>query len=237
MPGLRREELATLAGVTVSWLTKLEQGRAHAVSSDVLDALARALELNAAERLHLFALAGYRVDEPSGGDARVTPALRALLEQLEPNPAYLLDRCWNIVAWNEAEARLFPQLHTLPGATPNLLELVFLNDELKELMADHDLEQARLVSQFRSHSAAWPNDPNIERVTEKLRTTSATFADLWEGRDVAPFVSTRRVFNHHRVGRLEVDHHRLDVLDQPGMQLVVYTQAPGSDGIRALQHS
>lgn len=219
----------------MSWLTKLEQGKAHAVSSEVLDALSRALELDRAERLHLFALAGYRVGERSIEEARITPALRVLLAQLEPNPAYLLDRCWNIVAWNDAESRLFPRLLTMSDATPNLLELVFLDDELYGLMADHDLEQARLVSQFRSHCADWPDDPDIERIVATLRRSSTAFADLWEARDVAPFVSTRRVFDHPDVGRLELDHHRLGVLDQPGMQLVVYTAAPGTDGIMRLQ--
>src|SRR5687767_13418801 len=97
--GLRREELASIAGVTVSWLAKLEQGRAHAVSSEVLGALARALRLGEAERAHLYALAGFRVDESPIADSQVTPALRKLLDDLEPNPAYLLDRAWNIVAW------------------------------------------------------------------------------------------------------------------------------------------
>lgn len=224
-PGLRREELATLAGVTVSWLTKLEQGRAHAVSIDVLGALGRALELADAERRHLFALAGYRTDD-SGTPTSLTAPLRTLLDQLEPNPAYLLDRCWNIVAWNAAEARLFPRLLTVTDAAPNLLELVFLDEELEKLMADHEMEQVRLVSQFRSHCAEWPDDPDIGRVVDSLQASSARFEELWEARDVAPFVSTRRVFNHPRLGRLELDHHRLAVLDQLGMQLVVYTPAP-----------
>ncbi|HVF07845.1 MAG TPA: helix-turn-helix transcriptional regulator [Actinomycetota bacterium] len=227
-PGLRREELATLAGVTVSWLTKLEQGRAHAVSIEVLDALGRALDLADAERRHLFALGGYRVEGGRAPEPLVTPPLRLLLDQLEPCPAYLLDRCWNMVAWNAAEERLFPRLQTVGDGPPNLLELVFLDEELAELMADHELEQARLVSQFRSHCAEWPQDPDIARLTDSLRASSPKFAQLWEARDVAPFVSTRRVFDHPRVGRIELDHHRLAVLDQPGMQLVVYTPAPGS---------
>lgn len=100
--GLRREELSSLAGVAVSWLAKLEEGRAHAVSPDVLDALAHALKLDRAERSHLFTLAGLRVQRSDPPAPRVTPALRALLVALEPNPAYLLDRAWNMVAWNEA---------------------------------------------------------------------------------------------------------------------------------------
>jgi transcriptional regulator with XRE-family HTH domain len=217
--GLRREELASLAGVTVSWLAKLEQGQAHAVSADVLASLARALHLSDAERTHLFALAGYRVP---GTDvsAQVTTALQTLLDELEPNPAYLLDRCWNIVGWNDAEARLFPKLTTYDE--PNLLELVFLDDDLGRLMADHEEELVRLVAQFRLHRTDWPDDPAIEAVVARLKAASPTFAELWEANDVSPFATMRRVFDRPDIGRVAYDHHRLAVLDQPGMQLVVY---------------
>jgi transcriptional regulator with XRE-family HTH domain len=225
-PGLRREELASTAGVTVSWLAKLEQGQANAVSPDVLAALARGLQLNDAERAHLFALAGYRVDALPSTDAHVTPALRTLLDELEPNPAYILDRCWNIAAWNDAEARLFAPLQHWTGDPPNLLRLVFLDAELAQLMADHDAELERLVAQFRLHCADWPGDPAIAALVDELRDASPRFAALWDAKDVSPFSSTRRVFQHPVAGRLELDHHRLAVLDQPGLQLVIYTSAP-----------
>ena len=232
--GLRREELASLAGVTVSWLAKLEQGQAHGVSPDVLTALARALQLSDAERAHLFALAGYRVDE-AAPDAEVTPALRTLLDQLEPNPAYVLDRAWDIVAWNDAEARLFPRLLDLRDGAPNLLELVFLDDDLARLMADHDDELVRLVAQFRVHVTDWRGDERVDALVARLRSTSPRFASLWDAKDVSPFVTTRRVFDHPIAGHLELDHHRFAVLDQPGLQLVVYTAAPGSDAIERLR--
>lgn len=218
----------------MSWLAKLEQGQAHAVSSDVLASLARALHLGEAERAHLFALAGFRVDKAPTADAHVTPALRTLLDELEPNPAYLLDRCWNIVAWNSAEAALFPGLLGFTEALPNLLELVFHDEDLGRLMADHDDELVRLVSQFRLHCTDWPDDTDIDALVRRLRSTSARFDELWGAKDVAPFVTTRRLFDHPTAGRLELDHHRLAVLDQPGMQLVVYTSAPGSDGTNRL---
>lgn len=234
LPGLRREELASLAGVTVSWVAKLEQGQAHAVSPDVLSALARALQLGDTERAHMFALAGYRPEETPRLNAEVTPALRALLDELEPNPAYLLDRCWNIVGWNDAEARLFPSLR---GATepPNLLELVFLDRELADLMADHDDEVVRLVAQFRLQCTDWPDDDDVAGVVTALREQSPAFAQLWDAKDVEPFSTTRRLFDHPLAGRLEFDHHRLAVLDQPDMQLVVYTSAPGSDAAARLR--
>ena len=224
-----------MAGVTVSWLAKLEQGRAHAVSPEVLASLARALQLGDAERSHLFALAGYRVDDSLRVDALVTPALLALLDQLDPNPAYLLDRCWNIVAWNDAETRLFAKLRTMTSVPPNLLELVFLDRDLGQLMADNDEERVRLVSQFRLLCSDWPDDPEVSAVVSSLRAASPRFAQLWEAKDVSPFNTTRRLFDHPAAGRLELDHHRLGVLDQPGMQLVVYTAAPGSDAVLRLQ--
>jgi transcriptional regulator with XRE-family HTH domain len=224
-PGLRREELSSLAGVAVSWLAKLEQGRAGAVSADVLSALAHALHLDETEREHLFTLAGLRVDPADPPNPLVTPALRTLLATLEPNPAYVLDRAWNIVAWNDAEARLFPPLAEYDG-TPNLLELVFEDERLAALMADHDEECVRLVAQLRAHWAEWPDDPELGDVVERLQTTSPRFAQLWNARDVAPFVTTRRVFHHPSLGHQELDHHRLAILDQPGSQLVVYTPVP-----------
>lgn len=197
------------------------------MSAEVLGSLADALRLDDVERAHLFALAGLRpssVSVPSMGPSGVTPALRALLDGLDPNPAYLLDRAWNIVAWNEAEAALFADLAVEPA--PNLLRLVFGSPVLASLMADHDAEMVRLVAQFRVHWTDWGDDPSVEALVEELCETSAAFASLWAAEDVAPFVTTRRVFDHPVRGRLEYDHHRFAALDQPGMQLVVYTPAP-----------
>lgn len=233
-PGLRREELASIAGVTVSWLAKIEQGRAHSVSPEVLAALAGVLRLDASERNHLFSLAGLRTDRESTSHPQVTPALRVLLDQLEPNPAYLLDRAWNIVAWNDAEVALFPGLLRDAGGRPNLLELVFADAELAGLMVDHKEEQARLVAQFRLHETSMSEDAGIRALVARLEATSSAFRALWHAKDVAPFVSTRRVFDHPLAGRLEFDHHRLAVLDQEGSQLVVYTSVEGSDSARRL---
>ena len=225
--GLRREELSSLAGVAVSWLAKLEQGRAGAVSPDVLDALAHALRLDAAERAHLFALAGLRADPVATSSPRLTPALRTLLDALEPHPAYVLDRAWNMIGWNPAEVVLFPGVADADRGVPNLLELVFGDAQLARLMVDLDDERARLVSQLRAHHADWPDDPELADVIERLTASSPAFARLWAAHDVAPFTSTRRVFDHPVLGRLELDHHRLAVLDQAGAQLVVYTPAAG----------
>jgi len=236
-PGLRREEVAALAGVAVSWLARLEQGRAHAVSPEVLAALAGALRLDETERAHVFALAGLRADRNALPPPQVTPALRVLLDELDPNPAYLLDRCWNIVAWNEAEAALFPGLLDTPSPPANLLDLAFRDPALRRLMADHDQEAVRLVSQLRLHRTDWPHDPVLGELIADLAATSAAFAELWAEKDVAPFTTTRRLFDHPVAGRLEFDHHRFGVLDQAGSQLVVYTPVPGSDSAARLRRT
>lgn len=239
-PGLRREELASVAGVAVSWLTKLEQGRAQSVSAEVLDALALGLRLDGAERAHLFALAGRRADpsdhpgQAGPAAARVTPAMRTLLDDLDPDPAYVLDEVWNIVAWNRAEEALFPGLADHAGASPpNLLELTFGDADLASIMVDHDAELVRLVAQFRLHRTDRPS-PALDELVERLRARSVRFAELWDARDVAPFETTRRRFDHPVAGPLEFDHHRLAILDQAGSQLVVYTSAPGTDSAAAL---
>lgn len=237
VPGLRREEVASVAGVTVSWLARLEQGRAHSVSSEVLDALARALRLDDTERAHLFALAGFRTDRRPTGRPEIGAALRLLLDALDPNPAYLMDRTWNIVAWNQAEAALFTGLLSYVETPPNLLDIVLGDDDLRHLMVDHDAEVVRLVTQFRVHCTDWPDDPELGRLIARLEASSETFARLWSARDVAPFTSTRRVFDHPVAGRLEFDHHRFAAPDESGMQLVVYTSVPGSDSAARLREA
>ncbi len=224
-----------MAGVTMSWLARLEQGKAHSVSAEVLGALARVLRLDDAERAHLFALAGLRSDRHDTPDLTIPSSLLQLLAALDPNPAYLLDRTWNMTAWNESEAALFAGLSRAGDAPPNLLQLVFCDKALKSLMVDHDEEAVRLVSQFRLHRTDWPDAPEIAELIERLGTTSPEFARLWAAKDVAPFVTTRRVFDHPRAGRLEFDHHRLSLLDRPGEQLVVYVPVAGSDSAARLR--
>jgi transcriptional regulator with XRE-family HTH domain len=231
-PGLRREEVAAVAGVTVSWLARLEQGRAQSVSAQVLDALARALRLDALEREHLFALAGLRANPSAPAPPDVPASILAVLRALEPNPAYVLDRAWNMVAWNAAEARLFPGISE--RVRPNLLEFVFCDARTRALMVGHEDEAARLVSQFRAHCTDWPEDPSIRDVVGRLCATSEDFARRWASRDVAPFATNRRVFDHPIAGRLEFDHHRLEVLDQPGTILVAFVDAPGTDSAARL---
>ena len=221
-----------MAGVTVSWLARLEQGKANAVSAQVLDALSRALELDDIERDHLFALAGLRAEHQVRSIGDTSASIAALLSALDPNPAYVLDLAWDMIAWNLAEERLFPPLAA--AERPNLLELVFGDERIRSLIVDHAEEAAQLVSQFRTHCTDWPDDPRIADLIDRLRATSVDFAQRWAAHDVAPLATTRRVFDHPLAGRLEFEHHRLELLDQPGTILVVFMDAPGTGSVARL---
>ncbi len=216
--GLRREEVAVLAGVGVSWLTRLEQAKANAVSADVLHGLAGALRLSSTERAHLFSMAGVHLP-PAASQASINDAHRRLVAGLDPNPAYLLDHHWDLVTWNSAEARLFPLL-TDAGAHPNLLRLFLEHEELRDFIDDWPLEVERLTRQFHAHIAAYPSD-SLHALAVELRAEHQAFNTAWERHDVAPLAPHVRVINHPS-GQLRFDQHRLALPDHPGWQLVLF---------------
>lgn len=218
-PGLRREEVAVLAGLGVSWLTRLEQGRANRVSAEVLNGLATALRLSGTERAHLFSLAGVRL-ATKAAESSPTAGHRRLVDALNPNPAYLLDHHWNLVAWNTSEQELFPLLREHCGTNPNLLRLFLEHRELQEFIDDWPVEVERLTRQFRAHMALFPSDTLVELSVE-LRAKHKAFSDAWERHDVAPLAPKMRVINHP-TGRLSFDQHRLALPDLPGWQLVLF---------------
>lgn len=219
-PGLRREELAVLAGVGASWLTRIEQGRAGSVSAEVLRALADALRLSAAERDHLFRLAGVHLPTVVA-PADLDPSHRRLVDGLAPNPAYLLDPLWNVVIWNEPEAELFPLLRDEAGR-PNLLRLFLEHPDLRTTIADWDDEVRRLVRQFRAHVTAFPSE-QLDELVEQLKADHRRFAAAWDGRDVAPLAPHGRRI-HHRSGMRTYDQHRLPLPDHPGWLLVLFVR-------------
>ncbi|WP_411134416.1 helix-turn-helix transcriptional regulator [Streptomyces sp. C10] len=217
-PGLRREEVAQLSGVSVTWYTWLEQARDITVSGQVLTSLARALMLNSVERRHLFALAGVPLPErpPGRGPG---PALQRLVDALEPHPAYLLDANWDLVGWNRAEAALIGDPGELEPAERNLLWLVFMDPAMRALLADWDGQARDLVAQFRADSRQRSGDPRHEQLTGGLREASEEFRAWWEAHDIAEFGSSRRTFCHPRVGALTFDYVKLAALDAPGIKL------------------
>lgn len=224
--GLRREEVAVLANIGVSWLTRLEQGRANRVSAEVLDGLASALRLSRVERTHLFGLAEVPPPTPAVAGQIADAAQRTLVDGLAPNPAYVLDHAWNLVCWNAAEAALFPVLDRVDQ--PNLLRLTLDTPALRSFMTDWSAEVGRLARQFRLHLGQFPSD-EAGALAEELRAAHPEFATAWAGHDVDVFSPQTRRFAHADEGLLVFDHHRLGLPDHPGWTVVIYTPAVGTD--------
>ena len=229
-PGLRREEVAMLAGVSVSWYTWLEQGRPINVSIEVLDALARAFRLAPAERDHLVELAGHSIrhtGSPSGSD--VPEWAERLLSSVDPAPAYLLGPTWEYLAWNEAQARLFPPMPDLPDDERNLVWVVFALPETRELIVDWHQEARRVLSQFRADITPWRDEPAVVDLVARLRSVSPEFDEWWERHDVAAFETRLRRFNHPVDGQLTFEYQQLIPAGRTDLRFVV--QLPIDDDV------
>lgn len=199
-PGLRREELAQLAGVSATWVTWLEQGRAEAASPGALDRLSRALQLTAAERAYLFELAG-RLDPaaPTPDDTAGAAVLRSV--GAIDAPVYVLDRTWDIVAANARARDLFLDWdRPTPGARPNLLRFLFCTEHARTLIADWPHRARRLVAEFRADAGARAAEPPLSDFVAALSAASADFAACWAALDVQTREGGERRFHHPSLG-------------------------------------
>ncbi|WP_246023914.1 helix-turn-helix transcriptional regulator [Nocardia yunnanensis] len=222
-PGLRREELALLAGVGVSWYTWLEQGRDITVSSDVLDALATALRLDAVERAHLYTLAGLNPPRrATDSGPTLSPQLRNLLDAWSPRPAVLRDRYWNILAANDIATAVFGA--TGPGH--NCLTTFFTNPRYLALRESWSAAAPAVVAAYRADYATRPDDPGFTTVVAELTTRSPEFAALWSRHDVGAPTHAVNSLQHPHAGPLHFDTTTLAVADHPDRHLVLYNPHP-----------
>ncbi|WP_085317934.1 MmyB family transcriptional regulator [Derxia lacustris] len=226
-PGLRREELAQLAGLSPTWLTWAEQGRAVALSAEALARLAAALQLSAAERRYLFELAGRRDPaQPLLADS-VAPLLLASVDAVR-HPAYLLDRQWTALAANAAARRLFTGWLDRRASERNLLRFMFLDPSARALVRDWPERAARLVAEFRAHSAGFVAESPTRELVAALCAASADFARLWSAQDVQSRDGGRRLFDHPRQGALAFDQITLAPAGAPGVLLVMLLPSTAS---------
>jgi transcriptional regulator with XRE-family HTH domain len=235
--GLRREEVAMLAGVSVSWYTWLEQGRPINASTDVLLALARALRLDDVERAHLLSLA--KAPErvvPTSDGLRVPAGLIGLLGALDPAPAYLLGPRWELLAWNRAQERLYPRLAGLRPGSANLLELVFADPWLRTLFGDWEKEAHRVLSQFRAATVPYRDDPAVVALVGRLTEASPEFAAWWSRHDVGGFEERERTFHHPAAGTLSFRYEQLEPAADPRLRLVVHVPIDGDDSAERLRN-
>jgi len=232
-PGLRREEVAVLAGVGTTWYTWLEQGRRDVrPSPEVLSAVADALRLNPAERRHLFILGDRPLPEGQvSAPEYVTESLQGILNSLDRQPAYVLGRRWDVLAWNRAAAVLFGDYGELAGDTRNVMHLLFVNPAYRALLVDWAQLAAAALAMFRADSARYVGDPDFERLIERLKKGSPEFRAGWLKHDVSPDVTRRKRIQHPVAGRMVFEYSSLMVTEQPGTRLVAYTPLD-EDGTR-----
>jgi len=222
-PGLRREEVAQLAGLSATWVTWLEQGRPVTLSVRALASLATALRLSRAERAYLFELAGKR--GPQQAESEAVPAAVLSSVQAVSGPAYLLDRQWNALAWNEAAAGLFVGWLDATSRERNLLRAMFLSPGLQDLAEDWPHRAARLVAEFRAHSIRHAEDAPTRALIEGLIAESPAFRNAWLSQDVEDREGGRRGFRHPVLGPLQFEQLTLVPAAAPGLMLVMLLPA------------
>jgi len=224
-PGLRREELALLAGVGVSWYTWLEQGREINVSTQVLDALARTLRLDRAERWHMYVLAEAVPVAVSTGRCQLTEALTEILRALDPLPAAVTNSRFDILAENDAFRDLFQYWHSLPCIHHNTLWCVLTEPASREQFHEYDVHARYLVARLRAAYARHVGEPDWEEDIRRLTGLSSEFAELWSLHEVAEFQPRVRMFIDPRAGELTFTTSELQVPASQEARLIVYTPA------------
>ncbi|MFR9726629.1 helix-turn-helix transcriptional regulator [Streptomyces sp. MS19] len=234
-PGLRRAEVAQLAGISVDYYIRLEQGRAGRPSSSVLDSLARALLLTAGERDHLYLLArDQNAPRPSAAAEHVRGGVRRLLHVLFPTPAYVLGRRMDVLAWNDAASALFGDFSAMPEDRRNLVWHLFRVPAARSLYPEWERVARQGISHLRVSAARHRDDPGIAALVAELGGTSPEFRAMWAMHDVEDRSSGRKTFDHPVVGRLTLDYEALQLHDGPDQHLVTYTAPSGSASQRGL---
>ena len=221
-PGLRREEVASLAGVGVSWYTWLEQGRDIRVSGEVLDAISKALRLSEPERAHLYLLAGLNPPLRSATAGAVTDELRRLVDAWSPRPAILRDQYWNLLAINDATRTVFGYDDT----DNNCLISFFTNARYRGMHVHWESVAPDVVAAFRADAARAPEDPEFRRVVDQLSAASPEFAELWARQEVGVPGQAVKAVDHPEAGELFFDLTTLTVTDHPDWSLELYVPRP-----------
>ncbi|WP_443114054.1 helix-turn-helix transcriptional regulator [Herbaspirillum seropedicae] len=227
-PGLRREEVAQLCGISVTWYTWIEQGRTESVSPQALARIADALRLPRAKRTYLFELAGKK--DPAAPDqheeSSIAPEILEVVSQFRA-PAYLLDRTWNTVAWNPAARKLFGGWLEDRSTRPNLLRFMFASEQARSLTVDWEQRAHRLVAEFRADCAALLDDPAVLRLVDELSACNALFQRAWRLQDVVAREGGERRFRTPQGTELRYLQVNFRVANRPDLKLV--TLMPAAD--------
>jgi transcriptional regulator with XRE-family HTH domain len=218
-PGLRREEVAQLCGLSVTWYTWIEQGRDVSVSPSALARLARGLRLSRAERSYLFELAGKRDPDRSGVGDDPPDAVLACVDAIN-GPAYILDRTWSARRWNAKASGLFAGWLDA-GGEPNLLRYIFLRPEARSLILDWEPRARRVVAEFRAAATRYSDDPEVRRLVAELNLRSTEFEGCWATHGVLAREGGERAFKHPTMGMLHYQQVSLSLAGWPDFRLTM----------------
>ena len=235
VPGLRREEVATLAGLSTDYYVRLEQGRADRPSDAVLTAVARVLQLGGAERAHLFDLArAARAARAPSSPAALRPALTAVVAGITESPAVIMTESSDVLAWNALAAELIADFPRLDPRERNMARLLFLDPGARAIHTDWERATRDTVGMMRMAAGRHPRAPELLELIEELTRASAPFRRLWSSHHVHEKSHGRKALRHPVAGDLDLEYESFAVPGSPGHMLVVYTAPAGSASETAL---
>jgi transcriptional regulator with XRE-family HTH domain len=239
VPGLRREEVALLAGVSVDYYNRLERGKAAGASDQVLDGIARALQLDDAERTHLFDLVrsvhGSAAPRRRKTGPQVQPSLQWMLNGMDGSPAFLCNRRSDMLAVNPLGRALCSVMYDAPDRPVNICRFVFLDPRAPEFLPDWDVSAIQCVAVLRAHVGRDPHDRGLSDLVGELSMKSEAFRTRWAGHNVRFHDAGIKRFHHPVVGDLTLAFNQLEVSGDPGLTIVAYAAQPGSRDERALK--
>jgi transcriptional regulator with XRE-family HTH domain len=221
--GLRREELAFLSGVSMTWYTWLEQGRDINPSRQVLNALCAALHLSASESDYVLGLAGFTAEpEPAGLSVELPGHIQRFLDSMPDSPAFALTADWTIAGWNDAYARLYPHIAEVEPSSRNLLYLIYVDPSVRNLLPDWESTSALFLADFRASIGSRLDSGDYAALLRRLSSASEEFRNDWARHDIGRFSSRIRHFRHPSGETRSYEQHLFHPSDQQGIEVVVY---------------
>lgn len=235
-PGLKREEVAQLAGIGLTWYTWLEQGRAIHVSTPVVESLSKVLLLNKQERIYLYLLTNQPLPaDIIGHQGTVSPTLQHVLDSLILCPSLIMDQRWSVIAWNKAACLIFGDFNEMNVYQRNIVWAMFTDNKYKQLFADWTLYAKNLLGRFRSTCGQYIDDPWLTQFIDDLKMQSMEFNLWWPLHEIQNISETYKQLNHPVAGVLDFEVSKFDVSDHSGLKLIIHTPLAGTDTSRKME--
>lgn len=236
-PGLRREEVAQLAGVGITWYTWLEQGRDIQVSTQVLESLSRILHLNHEEKKHIYLLANHQIPviDPPQETQKLHPVVQDFIDHLKDCPVYVTNERWDIMGWNEAACKIFGDFTKMTLKERNALRRCFCSESYQKLIADWEGHAKRLLAQFRSTTNRMIGETWLKNLISELTEESPEFCEWWNDNEIFGTPIGEKEIRHPIAGTMYMEHMTLQVYDSPHLKLTIYRPLQKGNSIRKME--